>query len=228
MKKLISSISLVTGTSIGGGMIILPAVVGVYGYFSAISILAVVWIFNTVIALIFLESVCYLPTQTSLISMTKQLLGKHVKWFTWIICLGFLYTIMCVYISGMTEIISGFLEQYAFSIPSFYLSIASVLMISLPIYFGITYVHHFNRLVVVSMFLAFFTLVFFITPHIDIHMLFAVSNHVPIMALPIVFTSFGFLIIIPSLRSYLNDDIKKIKTAIIVGSAIPLITPIQH
>jgi tyrosine-specific transport protein len=98
-----------------------------------------------------------------------------------------------------------------------------VLIVSLPIYFGITYVHHFNRLVVISMFLVFFTLIFFITPHIDIHILFTASNHVPIMALPIVFTSFGFLIIIPSLRSYLDDDIKKIKAAIILGSAIPLI-----
>lgn len=43
------------------------------------------------------------------------------------------------------------------------------------------------------------------------------------MSLPIVFTSFGFLIIIPSLRNYLEDNIKKIKIAIIIGSLIPLI-----
>lgn len=223
MKKLISSIFLVTGTSIGGGMVMLPTVVGIYGYFSAISVLAAVWFFNIIIALIFLESNCYLPMRTSLISMTKELLGHRVKWITWVICLGFLYTIMCVYISGMTEVIGGFLGKIRFVIPSFYLSILSVVTISLPIYFGMIYVHHFNRFVVISMFLAFFTLIFFITPHINIHNLLSATNHIPMMALPIVFTSFGFLIVIPSLRSYLDDDVKKIKIAIIVGSIIPLI-----
>lgn len=222
MKKLISSVFLVAGTSIGGGMVMLPAVVGVYGYFSAISMLVAVWFFNTVIALIFLEANCYLPIRTNLISMTKKLIGPHFELITWIICLSFMYTILCVYIAGMTEIIGGFLEQNSYTIPSGYLSLFSVIAVGLPIYFGMTYVSHFNRFIVMSMFLAFFSLVFLIVPHIDVDILLNTSNSIPIMSLPIVFTSFGFLIVIPSLRAYLNDDIKKIKLAIIIGSLIPL------
>lgn len=223
MKKLISSILLVTGTSIGGGLILLPAIIGVYGYFSAIMLLTAVWFFNTLIALIFLEANCYLPVRTSLISMSKELLTHHFKWITWVICLGFLYTIMCVYISGMTEIISGFLEKKSLLIPSFYLSIASVIIISLPIYFGMVYINYFNRFVVISMFLAFFMLVFFLLPHSDIHNFLSAAYHIPLLALPVVFTSFGFLIVIPTLRSYLDDNIKKIKIAIVIGSFIPLV-----
>lgn len=222
MKKLISSIFLVTGASIGGGVVILPAVVGVYGYFSAIGILVAVWFFNTVIALIYLEANCSLPLRTNLISMTKQLMGRHFAWVTWAICLSFLYTIMCVYISGMTEIIGGFLENNAFVVPSIYVSIFAVIAVGVPIYFGMTFVSHCNRLIVIGMFLTFFALIFLIMPHINVDTLFNTANHLPIMSLPIVFTSFGFLIIIPSLRNYLEDDIKKIKMAIIIGSLIPL------
>jgi len=223
MKKLISSILLVTGATIGGGMIMLPAVIGIYGYFSAIGMLVGVWVFNTIIALLFLEANCYLPLRTNLISMTKKLLGPKFGWITWIICLGFLYTIMCVYISGMTEVIGSFLEKTALHFPSFYLSIIAVISVGLPIYLGITYVNHFNRLFVIAMFLAFFTLVFLISPHISIDNLLTIPPRIPLMALPVVFTSFGFLVIIPSLRSYLDDDVKKIKIAIILGSFIPLI-----
>ena len=223
MKKMLSSIFIVTGTTIGGGMVLLPAVIGVYSYYSAIGILIAVWLVNTMIALIFLEANCYLPAKTSLISMSRRLLGRYGEWTAWIVCLVFLYTIMCAYTTGMTEIISGFLEKNLLHVPSSYLSILSVITISLPIYFGMTHINVFNRFIVISMFTAFFALTFFITPHIEISNLLAAPIHLPTMALPIVFTSFGFLIIIPSLRGYLNDNVKHLKISIIVGSFIPLI-----
>jgi len=223
MKKLLSSICMVAGTAIGGGMIMLPAVIGIYGYYSAIGILIVVWLVNTLIALIFLESVCYLPEKTSLISMSRRLLGRLGERTAWIVCLVFLYTIMCVYTTGIAEILSGFLEKNFLDIPSPYLSILSVIAISLPIYFGITYVNAVNRFIVFSMFTIFLGLIFFITPHIEIGSLLAEPVHLPIMALPIVFTSFGFLIIIPTLRDYLEANIRHLKISIIVGSFIPLV-----
>ena len=222
MRKLISSIFWVTGTTIGGGMVMLPAVVGVYGYFSAIGIVVAVWLLTTLIALTFLEANCYLPARANLISMSKQLMGSRFKWITWIVCLSFLYTIMCVYISGLTEIIGGFLEKNAIFIPSVYLSLFSVIAVSIPIYFGMASISRFNRFIVMLMFLAFFTLVFLIVPHVDADILLNTKESIPLMALPIVFTSFGFLIVVPSLRTYLEDDIKKIKIAIVVGSFIAL------
>jgi tyrosine-specific transport protein len=41
-------------------------------------------------------------------------------------------------------------------------------------------------------------------------------------AITVVITSFGFGNIIPSVRSYLNDDVKKCRIAILLGSLIPL------
>ena len=43
------------------------------------------------------------------------------------------------------------------------------------------------------------------------------------LTLPIVITSFGYQIIIPSLRPYLNSDTKQLRKAILIGSILPLI-----
>lgn len=223
MKKLISSICIVTGTIIGGGMVVLPAVVGVYGYYSAISLLVAVWLINTIIALIFLEANCYLPPETNLISMSKRLLGRYGEWIAWAVYLVFLYTIMSTYTTGITEIIGSFLEKNLFLVPPYCVSILSVIIVGLPVYFGMQHISFVNRFIVVSMFIVFFMLIFFIMPHIEMNTLLAAPAHIPIMALPLVFTSFGFLIIIPSLRSYLSDNIKHLKISIIVGSLIPLV-----
>lgn len=214
---------MVTGTIIGGGMIILPAIIGIYGFYSALGILVSVWLLNTGIALIFLEANFYLPPKTSLISMSKRLLGPYGESAAWVICLIFLYTIICAYTTGMAEIIGGLLEINLFHVPSIILSVLSILIISFPIYFGMTLVNIFNRIIVISMFIAFVALSASIVPHIGLGHLLASPIHSPMMALPIVFTSFGFLIIIPSLRSYFEDNIKYLKISIIVGSFIPLI-----
>jgi len=223
MKKLLSSILMVTGTTIGGGMVTLPAVIGIYSYYSAIGILIAVWMVNTMIALIFLEANCYLPAKTSLISMSRLLLGRYGAWLAWFFCLVFLYTIMCAYTTGMTEIISGFLEKNLLYIPTPYLSALSVIAISFPLYFGMSHVNLFNRTIVIAMFAAFFALILLISPHIELSNLLATPIHLPTMALPIVFTSFGFLIIIPSLRAFLDDNIRQLKISIVVGSFIPLV-----
>lgn len=223
MKKMISAVFIVTGTSIGGGMILLPAIIGIYGYFSAISILAVSWLFTTTLALIYLEANCYLPKHTSMISITKKLLGSWASGFVWIACLGFLYTLLSIYITGLSELLCGFIEKNTHDLPLFYFAILAVFTMALPIYLGINSLNRINAMIVIAMFIAFLMLVFMIGPYTDMHQLIARKNLSPMMALPIVFTSFGFLAIIPSLRGFLDDNVKQLKMTIIVGSFIPLV-----
>jgi len=42
------------------------------------------------------------------------------------------------------------------------------------------------------------------------------------LALPLIVTAFGFHLLIPSLKNYLLEDIRQLRIAIIVGSALPL------
>lgn len=222
MRRLIAGIFMVTGTTIGGGMVVLPAVMGVYGYFSAILILTLIWLLNTMIALVFLEANCYLPLKTSFISLSRRFLGPYGSAFCWMITLVFLYTIMCVYITGVTEIVMSFLESVSLSTPSYIISILAVSCISIPLFKGVRNVSRINQFIVISMFILFGTLTAILIPNIKLDLILGGTNILPYMALPIGFTSFGFLVIIPSLRELLDDNVRHLKIAIIVGSLIPL------
>ncbi len=223
MKRLIAGIFMVTGTTIGGGMVVLPAVMGVYGYFSAILLLTLIWLLNTMIALVFLEANCYLPLKTSFISLSRRFLGSYGSAFCWMITLVFLYTIMCVYITGVTEIISSFMETISISVPSNIISVLAVLSISVVLFRGIRNVSQINQLIVIGMFILLASLTAILIPNIKLSFILDGSNILPYMALPIGFTSFGFLVIIPSLREFLDDNIRQLKIAIIIGSLIPLL-----
>jgi len=218
MKKLIASVFFITGTSVGGGIVLLPAVIGTYGYYAAIALLIFMWCLNIAISFTFLEAMFYLPKGTHLISMSEKLLGKNTKWFTWLITLSFLYTLMCAYIYGLTEILGSF-----FNFPEWYLSVLSVLIVGGLIYFGIRFLSIFNNTVVILMFTLFFGMIFLLMSKFHTHTLLLTPMKSPLLALPIVFTSFGYVNVVPSLRMYLNDDINKLKWAILVGSLITLI-----
>ena len=49
------------------------------------------------------------------------------------------------------------------------------------------------------------------------------DNLLIVSAIPIFFTSFGFHVIMASINTYLNADIRKIRIAIYIGTTIPLI-----
>lgn len=47
-------------------------------------------------------------------------------------------------------------------------------------------------------------------------------------AIPVIFTSFGFHGSVPSIVSYMNGDIRKLRRVFMIGSAIPLIAYTQR
>lgn len=66
-------------------------------------------------------------------------------------------------------------------------------------------------------------MVIFLVPHIQFPQLTHIHVNKIWVILPIIVTSFGFHNVIPSLRVYLNDDVKKLRLTILIGSLIPLI-----
>ena len=60
-------------------------------------------------------------------------------------------------------------------------------------------------------------------PFVKPQMLVYAKLHPIFSTLTAMITSFGFAIIVPSLRSYLDEDVKKLRLAILIGCTIPLI-----
>lgn len=69
----------------------------------------------------------------------------------------------------------------------------------------------------------YFLIVFFLTPYVQNSSLSYMHWGSLYSATPIVLTAFGFHIIIPTLSSYLDHDVKELKYTILIGSFIPLV-----
>jgi tyrosine-specific transport protein len=70
---------------------------------------------------------------------------------------------------------------------------------------------------------AFIVLAVFLIPHISLPKLEEGQLKAMTGSITVAITSFGYATIIPSLRNYFHDDIKKLRMAITVGSLIPLV-----
>ncbi|GAH02366.1 unnamed protein product, partial [marine sediment metagenome] len=75
MNKVLGSILLVAGTSIGAGMLALPVITATSGFFYSMLLLAVCWVFMVLTGLLVLEVNLNLGVSNSYISMAKATLG---------------------------------------------------------------------------------------------------------------------------------------------------------
>ena len=223
-NDLLGSIFLVSGTTIGAGMIALPVAAGIYGYGAALFMFISVWFACLVIAFSMLEANLQHKSGANLITMIRHTLGLPGEVIGWVSCLLLLYCLIAAYLSGLGELIRYSLN-YFFEVDI--QTTTSVLLVtaifSLLIFLGIRASEHVNRALVLVILLVFLSLVFITVPYVDSTGIQVTDFESPALSLPVIFTSFGYLVIIPSLRTYLSDDVRSLKIACTVGSLIPLL-----
>jgi tyrosine-specific transport protein len=220
-KKIIGSILMILGTSVGAGMLALPIITSEMHITTSIAFLLGSWVIMTIGAFSLLEVNLWLPANTNMISMANKTLGPIGKILTWIIYLLLLYSLICAYLSGLSDLLQHLLMNFHLVISRSLATILVLFIFGAIVYRGISSVDIFNRGLMFIKLLAFFILVFLIVPHVEIVRL---EDGLPVWqtsALMVMLTSFGYAIIIPSLRSYLNNS-HILKKVVLIGSLIPL------
>lgn len=223
-NKFLGAIFLIAGTIVGAGMLALPVSTGVFGIGPAACFLAICWVVMLCSALLMLEVNLWLPANTNLISMAKQTIGTHAAIIAWLAYLMLLYALLAAYVSGL----SGVLTDSVLHITRHQLTsnVSTVLITALCaglIYVGVQVVDLFNRVLIMGLFLTLVVLVVLLSPQVDLVQLQHADFHHSFRLLPLLFTTFGFQIIIPTLRTYLHGDVKHLRRAIWLGSSIPLL-----
>ncbi len=222
-KSILGGMLLVTGTTIGAGMLALPASISQNGFYGATLMLLLCWVSTTFSALLLLEANLRLPINSNIISMAKKTLGPLGAIVAWLSYLLLLYSLLSAYIAGGSDVLGGLLV--AGNIPSLHwldeLLFAGIL--GIIVYRGIKTVDYVNRGLMSTKFIAIVLLIISLIPFIHVSHLTGISAvHLP-MAVTVVVTSFGYAVIIPSIRTYYNSDVAKLRKIIIVGSFIPLL-----
>lgn len=222
-NKMLGVVLLVVGTSIGGGMLALPAVTANNGFIFSSLLLVGIWLLMTFGALLMAEVNLWLHKDNNIISMAKHTLGKPGQIVAWITYLALLYSLVAAYMAGGAGVIQSFWTSLHMHVPSWVNILIFVSILGSVVWRGIHSVDKTNRLLMSAKIFVYIALILFISPHIHPeHIMTAHAGHL-LLALPVVITSFGFASSIPTFCSYLEYDPKMIRKAILIGSSVTLV-----
>lgn len=215
-------ILLVSGTSIGAGMLALPVVSSFGGFLPSFLLLALCWLFLFTTALLFLDVNLAFPGEVNFVTMATRTLGFPGKIITWITYLLLLYSLTAAYIAGSAPL---FLEAFhwitGMTLPNWVGPLPLLIIFGFFVYLGTQAVDWVNRLLMAGLIATYVILILFLPPHVDFNLLSHVDVKKMWIAIPVLITSYGFHIIIPTLTTYLNHDKKKLRLALLIGSIIP-------
>lgn len=222
-SRFIGGILLIVGVSIGGGMLALPVANAAIGMWPSSFFLLLCWAFMTISALFILEANSYLPPGKHMVSMAAETMGKPGILIAWLSYLFLLYTLLCGYISGGADVFGSIFAKFGIHLSAWVNSIVFTLVFGTVVYGGVHRVDVLNRGIMFGKLVAFFMLVFLISPHIDAANFHGGNVRLITGSIMILITAFGFAIIVPNLREYFNDDMVLLRKVIIIGSLIPLL-----
>ena len=219
--SLLGGVLLVSGTTIGAGMLALPVVTSIAGFRLSIVLFFSVWLFMTSTAFLFLEVALWMKKDANIVSMAKFTLGTFGAVCSWVIYLFLLYSLTTAYLAAgggllqeAVELLCGVHVADGITFLPFLFVFGSF------VYMGTRSVDYLNRVLMLGLVLAYSLLVVLVPPHVQWQFLTHSDSRGMLIALSVIVTSFGFHIIIPTLVTYLQRDVKKLRLSLIIGSII--------
>jgi tyrosine-specific transport protein len=222
--SLLGGTLLIGGSCVGAGMLGLPIVTGLCGFYPSLIMLIVAWAFMTATALLLLEVNGWFSKNVNLISMVGHSLGKWGQKLSWMLYLFLFYSLLVAYQAGIGIDVSSMTSRlFAFHIPPWIGTFFFVLLFGCILYSGTRTVDICNRFLMAGKILAYFGIVAVGLMHVEPSLLRRTDAHYLFYSLPILVISFGFHNMIPTITSYMMGDLKRVRIVIISGSLFALI-----
>lgn len=219
-NKTLGSTLIVAGTTIGAGMLAMPLTSAEMGFSMTLILLFVLWLLLSYSALLFVELYQKAPaTDSGIATLAEQYFGIAGRTLATLSLVIFMYAILTVYSLGGGNLIAPFVGSETVAIVGF------VLVFAVIVTLGTNSVDGMTRLIFIGKLIAFAIVLFSMLPKVTLENLGAMPLHhfLIISASPVFFTSFGFHVVIPSINKYLDGDVRRLRIAIIAGTAIPLV-----
>ncbi|XP_028073275.1 uncharacterized protein LOC114275410 [Camellia sinensis] len=221
--SLSSAILLVSGTTVGAGILAIPAVTQESGFLASAVTCIVCWVFMVVTGLLIAEvnvkTMCELGSGgVSLVSMAMRTLGTAG---VQIACWSYIfihYALLVAYVDRSSDILTNFL-----GIPLWESATLFSLLFGGICFFGSQrFIGAINGVLVFGIITSFTALV--VVASSDLHwdaLLKANFGAVP-ASIPIIALSFVYQNVVPVICTNLEGNLSKVRTAIVLGTAIPL------
>lgn len=213
------SMLLIAGSCIGAGMLALPILTGLVGFFPCLVITLIGWGFMTYTALLLVEVNGWFYERINLISMAEKSLGVPGKVLSWILYLFLFYALLVAYIALSGSIFS----KVIFSLPQWLASTLFVLVLGAFVYYGTRIVDIANRWLMFGLVICYIGMVMVGIWKVQGQNLLHVSWKYSLIPMSVLIVSFGFHNLVPSLTAYLKGDLLRMRSAILGGSLIILL-----
>lgn len=211
---------LIAGTTIGVGMLALPVATGPSGFIPSVTIYLTCWLFMLCTGLLLLEVCSWMPKDANLISMASRLLGPVGKNICWVVYLFLFVTVMIAHIVGGGNILNEISDG---TVPVWLSTIFYVVIFSPIVYLGTQSVDRLNILLMMGVIITYFLFIYVSYDHVNLQLLKYANWSKAWLSLPILFTAFTYQVIVPTLMTYMDRNVKKVRLAIILGTSIPLV-----
>lgn len=217
--SVLGGVLLVAGTSIGGGILGLPIMTGLAGFFPALVVYIVSWLFMTITGLLFVEIALYMKEDTNFISMAKKTLGWPGVIFSWVTYIFMFYSLTVAYVAGggatFFELSGGMLSLEG-------ACALFVLLLAPFVYKGAQAVSRLNALFMVGLGGTYVLLIALGAPSVSSELVMRREWSLVAIGLPIAFTSFAYQGIVPTLCRIFDRNARLLRRVVVIGSALPL------
>jgi len=224
ITKIFGAILIFSGTCIGAGMLALPLSTAAGGFYPSLEMFILFWIAMIFSGLYIIEVNLWMPEDVNLITMAKNTLGKFGLGVAWASYLLLMYAANSAYIAGGTPLINDTLYKlFGIRLSYAVLSVILSFLMGVIVYKGLKILDYVNRILMIGLIASY---VLFSGGHL-FEFKWALLKHGQfkyiISSLPIIIASFTGHMVIPSLRTYLDNDYKSLIWTVLGGCTIPLI-----
>lgn len=228
MQRQIGSIFIVAGTAIGAGMLALPLVLANFGIIYTILLMLMTWGLMYYLSLVNLELNLDAGKGLTIAQLGRKFSGPLAEIIGLLSLKILTYALLAAYIDGGASVIQKLLSRFlGIEIEIVPIIIVCTIFIALLFIFATKWIDYTNRILFFALIVSFVVLLIALFGNLDFKMLPMASNKFDFsswrLALPVVFTSFGFHVVFHSLTSYCNNDKIMLKRVFFWGSLIPTI-----
>jgi tyrosine-specific transport protein len=201
-------------------MLALPVATASGGFIPAVFVHLICWAFMLSTGLLILEACIWMPRGANLITLSSRLLGKWGKTSCWILYLFLFSCLMVAHIAGGGGVVS---DLSSGTLPHWLGTVIYVLVFSPVVYFGALWVDRLNLILIAGVAITYLVFAASSAGYVVPSYLTRMNWEKIWWALPVIFTAFGYQILIPTLFNYMNRNVPKVRLALILGTTIPLL-----
>ncbi|PMK76393.1 tyrosine transporter [Vibrio cyclitrophicus] len=225
--KMIGSSLIIAGTALGAGMLAIPMVLAQFGLLYGTLLMVLICFGTTYAALLLLEATIKAGGGLGLNSIVRKTLGRQGQLLTNGLLYALLICLLMAYILGAGDLLSKLLSNFGIEITATTSQIVFTLIAGAVVASGTGVIDKLNRALFFVMLASLFATMTFLAPSMTQENLMQVTSHDHVDLIKtsaILFTSFGFMVVIPTLVSYNHEATdKQLRNMVIVGSLIPLV-----